>query len=518
MEGESRLLDLCLILTDPTTHEPIVWAGGVWDRVTQSYRDDLDPVAPCIIEVEPSQVAFFRWFAVWLQGFREGRHSDISLVLSHGGRRGGKTFANVLAVVATLLDVPSKRGQRCIGWIVSNTYKKKLEIEEQLHAFLPKSFYTERKAPEYSFTFANGTLLRNLSADDPEDLRQGRADVALYNEAQLTAPVAIQNGLFGVSDREGLTLLAANPPSRAVGEWLVDLKEAHEAGDLPEVKCFAFDPKLNRKIEQDARRRAGRIGAIINPSKIAQDDEGEWSRTTERAYPRWKKQYLQPLPDEGDITSRILQKKEWRQYTALLGCDFQGYPANVAVVWRLYPAADGKWIYHAADEFWVDGPEQYLINEMREAEYNPGEVLVIGDASGQWQDGKHDFGKGGNSFKEFQRAGYTIKPPREKKSDGATYSSNPPVENRLRLVARIMDEGRILVDPDRCPMLAAAFKECPLKRVGTRVFKHTHFAHLTDAADYPVYYLEPRIERPKSITPQTMWSLQNFERAQPSFF
>jgi hypothetical protein len=57
---------------------------------------------------------------------------------------------------------------------------------------------------------------------------------------------------------------------------------------------------------------------------------------------------------------------------------------------------------------------------------------------------------------------------------------------------RLMEQQRIFVDPSRCPGLATSYKECPLKKDGSRVKKYGPHAHETDAADYALYWVDPK--------------------------
>lgn len=125
------------------------------------------------------------------------------------------------------------------------------------------AFYSAQRAPEHRITFAHGPILRNLSADDPDSMKQGRCDFLLYNEAQLISPRAVKNGLYGTADAGGLCVLAANPPSGPEGDWLHDLKDAidEDAEIKPITRFFNFSSKDNTKIDQPARRRVAKLGA-----------------------------------------------------------------------------------------------------------------------------------------------------------------------------------------------------------------------------------------------------------------
>lgn len=497
-EGETRYLDLCLALRRQATGEILLWAGDKWDRLEKRF---CGPGEPHIVDVVESQVEFVRWFATWLKAYREGAPRDISVVLNHGMRRGGKTTIAVLCQIAALIDVPAIAGNRPIGWVISETFKKRDEIEENIRRFIPfeGKWYRHWKAPEFRYEFVNGAVLRNLSAQDPEDLRQGRADILVYNEPQQMVAQAVVNGMYGTTDKSGLTILACNPPTQVKGEWMVDLKEAIDNKDVEGVIDFFFDARLNPMIDQPARGRIGKIAKIINPKQLQADDEGTWARLGDRAYPKWHRQYARPVPSQGDVTADVIYRKTgFRGYGWLGGVDFQGYPFNTAVLWKVFAGKDG-WIYWAVDEFFEEGAEINLLEEVRQSGYDERDIFWIGDASGSWQNYRHE--QGNRSFQEFKRDGWVIRPPRQKKDPKSQNASNPPVEQRLRVISRLMESGRLLVDPDRCPRLVESYKECPLKKDGARYKKYGQHAHETDAADYALYWCDPKPMEASQLAP-----------------
>ena len=201
-------------------------AGGRWDRIERRYLDEVPPRAK-IIDLEESQVEFTRWFAQFLADLREGRPRDTSLALAAGDRRAGKTLNLLLATIALLLDVPAIDGSATIGWAVSASYQERDEIDKAIAEFIPPSWYIARKAPQYSYTFLCGSTLKNVSADDPETLRRGRADAVFLNEGQKLPLAALVNAIFGTADKGGVALVASNPPRRQIGEWVLQTACEH---------------------------------------------------------------------------------------------------------------------------------------------------------------------------------------------------------------------------------------------------------------------------------------------------
>ena len=147
------------------------------------------------IKMEESQVEFTRWFATYLRDLREGRPRDVSLALAAGDRRGGKTFGLLVCQLALMIDVPSIDGSSTVGWVVSANYTERDELDRTIRERIPAAWYTMRQAPQFSYRFAHGPVLKNVSADDPETLKRGRVDCAFYNEAQKLPIGALTNGI-----------------------------------------------------------------------------------------------------------------------------------------------------------------------------------------------------------------------------------------------------------------------------------------------------------------------------------
>lgn len=512
LEGPARYQDIRLDLTDPSGR-PILTAGGRWDKTFGRFLDPLEHDAEhaAVIKLQESQVEFATWFAEWLCDFREGRRAGVvretQLALMAGDRRGGKTFVADAAVLAALVDVPlaPSLNTPLIAWIVSRSFRERFELEQWILDRVPRSWYRHRQAPEHEFCFVHGPTLRLLSADDPDALKQGRVDIAFINEPQKLQARAVANVILGASDLGGLVILAANPPRGATnaGAWLHDLKDAIETerADLADgkaidplgVKFFNVESRKNKAIDQIARRRAGRIAALIDPTLRAGDVEGQWLRDDCLAYRFDKRRNLGPVPREGDITAEVVKRKIGRPFPAFAGVDFQARPWNAGVVLRAFgdPAHP---TYYAVREFLREGWEDDFLDDVFAAKYEPESLIWIGDASGTWQDARH--GKGRVSFDVFKARRWRIEPPQRKRSDRGEHPRNPDVSDRLNRVNMLLATGRLIVDPALCPKLAEAFERCALAPNGHPRGNH---AHITDAAGYALWWVEPEPKATRSI-------------------
>lgn len=475
----NRYKDICLFFRRRKTGEKILQAGGRWDYLTRTFVGP-EVTKQATFHLEESQVEFARWFSQWLTAYVNKAPRDTRLVLTAGERRGGKTTAGLISLIAAVLAVPGT-----IAWAVSSTFQERDELEQAILRFIPSHWYVYRGAPKYRYVFPNGSVLRNVSADDPDVLKQGRVDIVLVNEAQKMQAAVLTNLLPAVIDRGGLVLLAANPPRRAIGAWVTDLKEALDAKRLKAAKFFGFSAKLNESIDQEARQDIGDILRVIDPKVAAADDEGLWLAVGDAAYTKFQTNtHVKPRPQLGDVTREVTKQKFGRPYDFISGNDFQQTPHNATVILKVFKAPDGRNIYWAVGEVLREGTEDDLIDSIEEAGYTPENLVAVGDASAGWQNAAHTQGR--NSFEVFKSRRFHIHPPRKAK-DETRKPSNPPIEDRLNLVNNLLAQGRLFVDPDGAPRLATALKKCE--------FKHWRpygkYAHETDALGYALWKMEP---------------------------
>lgn len=500
IEGTDRYADLALALVAEKDRSTLLYAGGQWDRFERRFTEN-DPNRVAVVYLEESQVEFARWFAEYLRDYREGFPRDISFVLTAGARRGGKTFVTYLCQIAALLDVPFSPADRLptIGWTISRTYRQRDELDQLVSGYLPPRMYEMRKAPEHVFKFPHGSYLRNLSADDPESLKQGRVDFLLYNEGQLMSPTAVRNGMYGTADRGGLTVMAANPPTGPNGEWLRELKESidSDAEMRAITRYFYFDAAKNTKVDQPARKRVSVIAKRLDPDVADADAEGSWQLFGKMAYPAWSKDLVQAVPADAEDVTREATRRELHDYWPfVIGGDFQKKPQAAAVlkVYRI-PGIEGD-VYWFVDECGVKGTETDLSTELIGSPHSYSPVrgaergaVWIGDCTGSYQGAERIPGR--TSYGLLEKEGWKVFPAEIIKLEGKSdHPKNPDIGQRLGLMERLMRERRIRVAPS-CVWLIKSFRKCELRvtETGRRVPKG-QAAHVTDAAGYAVWRLE----------------------------
>lgn len=519
LADKSRYVDMRVELRN-NRHELLCRAGGIWDRLLHKYVSDerLPDSRPHVVIVEPSQFEATGHLETWLALFRDGLPREIALEMFADLRRGGKTFMMVLWVLVAALHCPysvdRETGARVpfIGWLVVPNYPRQREIHEDISTVLPRHLGLWRyRGVDRCYEFPNGSRVYIKSADEPDSLKQGRVDVVGINEAQQIHGSAIIHALGNNIDKGGLTIVALNPPDKLIGQWALDLHDAVKEGRLPYARLTEFPASKNTRIDQAARVRFAAVAGIIDPKLEKRDAQGMWLQITDRAYPKWTAAAVQPLPSWQDITPHIIGMMRLTR-----GINFQ-YGAGLDFNWRPYCAAvrikifqdpmremGGKplicyWVEDEvvndveSGEFWT---EQGLSMAMFQHGWTPDTTLFIADASGSWQNAR-DRRKGGveaghRSYDIFERDGWRLFPPQEAvytatgpRGETRQHTQNPLVQDRLNLVNRLLEEGRLFVDPE-CELVAEAFKKCEAKNkkpVG-------RFSHLTDAAGYFLWRAE----------------------------
>lgn len=483
--GDQRHVALALVLRRRSTSEVLLRFGGRWDRIAHAFTGTTGLCRT--LDLEESQLEAVNFFRHWMAA-RAARARREVVAFIGGARRGGKSTVSVDVALGYAVDVPD-----AIVVIVSPTFAKRDQLERQLKALVPTSWGDFYGMPEPRLRLANGSEIRLLGANDPSTLKRGRLDVVLLDDAQDMAPDAISMALPGVIDHGGIVIVAANPPRKFRGEWVLRLREAVQEGRVEDVKIIDVDPKLNERIDHETRTAVGRVLAVLDPKAAKADDEGEWLPTGERVYLEHfdPKRNLAPgaLPERA-ITEQYTRRRGGRSFGLVGGVDFQASPHMVGTILGVFGTLERP-IYHAVGEvFTEDATEEEFLHDVDDLGLRPEFLMWVGDASGQHQDGAHTADR--DSFSIFKKFRWRIVPPVEKKSEKGTWSKNPAIESRINLVNRLLAEGRLLIDPERCPRLVEAIKECPMKIVNGRRRPYGRYTHVTDSLGYALCWLEPK--------------------------
>jgi hypothetical protein len=501
-----RYIDLQVVWRREATGEILYKAGGCWDNLRKCWSPKPAGHGR-IINLEESQIEAARWGAWWMQEFKAGRPRDFFSLFLYGGRGSGKTHFATIFLITLIIEFPFIDATPAIAWQVSSSHNERDELDREIDANFPfkGSWYKYVEHPKHEYRFVHGPRLVNVSADDAQDLKRGRVDFLLINEAQKMSKQVPTYGLARLADKGGLAVFTSNPPTESKAQWILDQhdqeKEAQLAGNSYPIKFLHLDPSLNKHRDTHVAGQIGDVLRVLDPRLAQADIDGMMLRIGQPAYWEWNKtRNARAMPDLGDITREYTKRRTGRAYDYIAGADFQDTPHMAAAIFKIYGSYEKPMLW-VVDEFVAEqATEDDLLDLVDEAGYVPEELLWVGDASGQWQDGKHK--KGRDSFQVFKSRRWHIVPPSKPKNP-THRPKNPPVEQRVRLVNKLMATNQLMVDTMRAPKSAEAFKDCELKlgKYG-KVHPHGYYAHLTDAAGYVCWWAIPKPTVPhRSDTP-----------------
>lgn len=484
--------------------EVILDVGGRWDSLTKRWDG---AGASLDIGLHTGQLESARWIARWMAAKARGenlhdRGAPVYSLLLEGGRRGGKTDIGTKAAIAYPVMRP-----RIYSWMISETEKKTQEYAEVVRDLLPSGWYDWLGAPHYTFTLRNGSVIWLRSAHEPQKLKTGRCDFAAFNEMQLISKEAYTVVRGATADNGGLTIMMANPPDKPIGFWLEKWRDNMIAGKN-QGKSFFLDAKRNPHVDH------GSLEAMrneVDERTFRREVLGEWLPRVDVVFHAWSDGphgNVAPLPELGkDVTHEFLTKKLRREFDACLGIDLQKNPYPCAVSLRAYedpedPTGDPLIWFDA--EMVAEGGDEAALSELmvewaRTNGYDPKRVALIVDASGAWQRIERKE-KRIPSFDLFRALGW---PWCYKPDDDA--EKNPPIIERVKCANALFrtahGKRRVFSAPENA-LLNEAIKMWE-NRSGAP-YRKSEFAHLCDAATYPLFRFFPRkrVARPAGAAPR----------------
>jgi hypothetical protein len=509
-ETSERFVDLCLVLRVKETGEELIRVGGQWDRREKRY---VGPATRArVITIHRGQEKAARWLCDWLRRRASGNWSGFRRVYSalfSGGRRGGKSF---LAVVALCLFAVMVDGANV--WAVSPTQERTAELDGYLRRLLPGHWYQYRGDPKWEFRFLTGSRIVLHSGHKPSSLKQGRCDLALYNEAQLMAEAGYVQLRGAIADTGGLVLLAANPPESEIGRWVETHFERARAQTI-DAEAFDFDPRLNPEIDYGA---LASMAKEVDDLTYRREVLGEFVPIGTIVFHAWSDAVSVRDVPAGfiDITATFTSERLGRSFGYIIGADFQRTPHMAAAVLKVFrdpadPAGtpllwvvDEVVVANADEDDLVDALEEFgrwRHGQPRDAEgYRgwskegdntdaPVLACVIADASGDWQDADRTRGK--NSFDKLRARGWKwiYKPD-------PNAGRNPEIMERVKATNALLKNhagDRRMFSVRGNERINRAMR-CWEMRNGFP-HKRSEFAHACDAVTYPIYrfYGRPKV-------------------------
>ena len=479
-----RFVDLCVEFVDERDLSLVFSVGGRWDRKFKCWSDD-EPETSLQITLHPGQIETAVFFREWFQAYLSGDDTAMAIysVLLLGGSRAGKTAMAKFLTVAFMVAVPGAR-----VWLVQPTKTDEDdELENEFDEIIPEAWCVKSGK---KYKMANGTTAVIRSGKYPHALKKGRCDWAFLNEGQNVKELAHSMLRMRTSDTGGLVVIAANPPNNNPdGQWVADYAEQFSRGERQHAKVFNYDPRNNPHVKreqllaiaEETDQRTYEIevlGKVLPPSNAVYHAFSPMENVDE-------------LPDFGDLTTEFAAKCGFGSgITNMVGLDFQRSPHMAASVAQAFHNPDNpeRPLLYYRKAILVDlGDEYDLSDALYEFGLDPTKTMLVGDASGEWQDA--DRTKGGRSFQILRDEGWKriCVPDRNSKK-------NPPIPERMKNDNRLfLSEAKkrlVFIDP-KARELIEAVKLWRNAKNGLPS-RDSKYAHLCDSMSYLNWRVYPR--------------------------
>ena len=488
--------------------ETILSAGGQWDKRLEDFEGETTRAV--VVRMHDGQRKAVEWFARWLTAHHDRRDHPPKFTLTEleafeldvdpdhvysalfaGGRRGGKTWIAVAFAVCYAIMFPD-----AIVWIVSPNDQKHDEIRRYLNDFIAHEWLDIQTL--WAYEFINGSVIYLKSAHGTGGgLKEGKADLVILNEGQMMQSRAYTVARGAIVDSSGIVIVCANPPVESKDQqWVSDFAADSAAGRRASV-FLEFNPLLNPHIDRvallalrsEVDERTFQIEVLGMFRGPADAVAYNWIRIDNERRP----------PMIPDVTSAFLTYlEEGDGIQAVAGVDFQRFPHIGGPIYKFYGNVDRDrvlaWI---VDEVVLPGgDEEDYCAALREKGYDPDTLLIVGDASGQYQHTRRrNFEQapltwtGRGSFDIIKGAGFwRIVPPDRR------MKRNPAIVDRVRAFTSMICSGiglrRLFCDPIAAPKTAAAIRDW--RQVHGVPSRTQEPAHIGDGASYPIVRLFPR--------------------------
>jgi hypothetical protein len=498
--------------------EEILRVGGRWDRVRREWVGDAAEVPVLRITRGGGQELAARWLARWFHAHVGGDWQGAGLtrwdeatqqevrsvwsVLLSGGRRSGKSHLACVALALFAVLYPE-----AIVWAISPTQDETAELETALRRMVPSAWYRYRGAGAgkvSTFTLLHGAKILLVSGHKPRSLRRGRVDLVLYNEAQNMSKAGYVQLRPAIADTGGLVLIAANPPTEAIGRWVEDHQEGISNRKIDGVE-FEFNPETNPWVEITALHS---MQAEVDEVTYDRDVLGLFRPIGNVVFHAWSdRESRRDVEGEiEDVTTQVTRQHLGRAFDWMVGMDFQAQPAMTAAILKFFRARsqpDDLLTWVVGEVVAVEANEDDLVDALAVADrwtptgyqlgagFRPEECGVVMDASAWWQDGAHSTGK--TSDLKLRARGWVHLYRPQKDSN-----RNPDILERVKAGnARLKtkDGKRHMFVTPQCKHVARALKLWE-NRHGIPHRKSEH-AHLCDSVTYPVYRVFGRPPPPR---------------------
>lgn len=518
--------------------ELLLSCGGLWSVEDDEYVDDVDACKTgFVIRPHPGQAKAMEWFAKWI-AVHAGRRDDppamdgdddladietdpseVFSALFAGGRRGGKTWIAAAICALYAIQFPGS-----IIWVVSPARGKDDTKPDEIRRYMSQLLAPEwisRQTIATGWELINGSeimLKSGHTSADPDAIKEGKCHLVWLNEGQKMNQRVYTVARGAISDHSGLVMVCANPPVEAKDQqWVTDFAQESLLGRRASV-YIEFNPLENPHIN---RRALLSMRAELDDRTFEIEVLGKFKPPKDVVCYNWLR-FDNEIKPPGrrewrliDVTTEFLSSvEEGPGFEFVVGVDFQRIPYIGGPIYRIfgpdneYPTIDnvrafivGEVALDGGDEVeWCDALGKHKLG------LRPGNTLIVGDASGQWQhsrrrtaDSPPPTWTGKGSFDVIRGEGWIhIVPPSRR------LKKNPEITDRVRAFTSMVCQGpltrRLFADPDEAPRSCKAIRD--LREVHGRPSKAQPEIHMFDGMSYPIVRLFPRILRSGNTGPE----------------
>ena len=559
----------------PETDEQLIEVGGVWNRRSKRWEEgDSETLMVIRTPRGSQQEPAARYLAEWLRRMAigpKGKHWDepfiiecdapyatdtigtgkprisvefrrVWTMLLEGGRRGGKSYLSVAALVLYAVMVPG-----ALVWAVSPTNDETDELEQAIRAMMPASWATFRGGGgnrASAFRLVNGSRILLMSGHKPRALKRGKCDLVLYNEGQNMSGKGWTQLRGAISDSGGMVIIACNPPDSEIGRWI---EEVHEKARARKAKIIAFHMtgKTNPFVQAES---LDDMADEVDDLTLRRERDGEFVPIGDVVMHAWSDSASMKDPPAHliDVTARETKRELGRAAGYVVGMDFQKTPHMVGVIFKLFTDPQSEvpdevipWV---VDEVVVDDAnEDDLVNALEalprykhgaerdpddcyhgkeRGSYdpeNPEHCAVVMDASGFWQDGEHSKKKNSDQRLRERQWVWLYKPQRDSDANPDVSDRFKTANARLKAADLRAPDGSVIKPGRRrmfvakhCMRVGRAMRNLPNLKSGAPS-PTSEFRHVVDGTTYPVYRFFGRPKEKRK--PQKYTALNRFDRS-----
>ena len=458
--------------------------GGVWDSWAQAYVADAKPSHVEELPCSKNQFDLVQY----LVGDDAADIARIKALL-YAGRGGGKSHGFALAANVLALVIPHGQGQ-----IVAPTYAIGEILRDRLLQDLPTYEWLLPgadgiKVAARKLVYKTGFTWTFTSADRPQSLRAGDADVVLVEERQDIPQKAVDIVTFQMRKRGGYRMAQIGTPEAGS-----DFHEEYERYTAAKQWTRHFSSYDNPFIPHDVFHAAKQS---MDPKMYQQEVEGLWVTLGDRVYEHFewsvharpykqakailRKAFSTVMREVGDdITKKVLFQHFRVSADNLIGLDWGTLPF-VCNSWKVLRTPDGVpsclW---GVDETVLEGSSNphRMAAELKRKGYVPARTVIVADGSDS---------RASSFFKVMRGHGFIIVTPQKESR------RNPGVRNRINATnAKMWNANSDItwyIDPKKAPLTARAYQR---HQWGDRDKPlHDDNSHYTCAGDYALVRLFP---------------------------